>query len=80
MIIIYLKGLQKHTNRRQHNSNRMNPNKVMSKSAKLVAILEKVATILDFQRLTYLDLMKASKYLFMPIIMVLMQIINYGNF
>ena len=40
----------------------MNLSNVMSKSAKLAAIFEKVAVILDFQMSTYLDLTNASEY------------------
>ena len=40
----------------------MNLSKVMSKSAELAAILEKVATILDFEMFTYLDLTNDSTY------------------
>ena len=54
--------MQKHINRRQYHLNRMNLNKVMSKSVKLDAILEPVAAILNFQMFTYLDLTNASKY------------------
>ena len=54
----------------------MNLSKVMSKSAKLIAILEKVAAILDFKMFIYLDLTKPSKYRFMPIIMLLLQLLT----
>ena len=56
--------MQNHTKRRQYHSNRLNFSKVMSKSAKLAAILDKLAAILDFQIFTYLDLTNVSKYLF----------------
>jgi len=39
----------------------MNLSKVMSKSQKVAAILEKVAAILDFQMYAYLDFTNASK-------------------
>ena len=46
----------------------------MSKSVTLFAILEKVAATLDFQMFTYLDLTKPSKYLLLPVILLLLHL------
>ena len=62
----------KDTNRCQHHSNRMNLSKIMSKSAKLIDILEKVAAILNFHMFTYLNFTKPLHYFYMPSIMLLL--------